>query len=235
MQKSSKQNSQTQPVPQQTDVRACESLGFFNYFEDITSPVSAGLESLTAPQPGNQPQAQESPKTTIIDKKDGKYHVYFHTGEVSTSWWETNLNAFTQMMMGLAKEDTVYFYQTGNVFLMPHIVQALIVLDQLCLAQKIFVVDHMIETPLFLMVCNSFLIKETGAIAFSSCIPNDARDGEKIFRPHLNRLYNRAVSCGLLTSGEAAAVLNDDAIVFKTAKQLVQTLNPAATAKRDPT
>jgi hypothetical protein len=203
--------------------------GIAGYLSDIGGGSSAALEALgiegglSGIAPDNQPE------TTVIDKKDGVYHVYFHTGELSTSWCTTNLNAFTQFAMSLTAEDVVYFYQTGSVHFMPSIAQALIVLDTLCLAQKVFVVDHLIETPLLLLVCNKLAVEDTGAITFSSCIPDDHGKAAQIFRPYMSRLYKRAVGAGLLSAAEAKSVIDDNGIVFKTARELRRTLKPAMT------
>jgi hypothetical protein len=170
---------------------------------------------------GPESCVEPSPETTVIYKKDGDYHVYFNTGEFSASWWGTNISAFTQWAMSLQSEEVVYFYQTGMVAYIPVTVQVMTVLDTLCKAKKIFVVDHMIESPLFLFVCDEVCIEELGAICFRSCVdPTTASIPEKTFLPYLRRLYDRGVARNLLTTEEATAILMDNRIVFKTAREL---------------
>ena len=201
---------------------ALEKWGSVGYLSDIIKPTVA-IESLITTPTSNSVVTMSGgspPETTVIFKKEGDYHVYFHINELSSAWWGTNLDSFTNWVMTLTSDDTVYFYQTGTVNLLPHTVQALVLLDTLCLAKTVFVVDHIIETPLFLLVCKDLQIEDTGAIAFSSCISDDARKCEQVFRPYLKRLYDRAVNRSLLSVNEAKSVIEDNCIVFKTAREL---------------
>lgn len=201
-----------------------QELGVINYLSDLSSPTPA-LESMNN---GDQSVVvtvgkERPPETTVIDKKDGVYYIYLHVDEISVQWWATNINSFTQWIMSLNKNDTIVINQTGTVRFIPSILQALVVLDTMCLARKIFSVDHIIETPLFLLVCDVIMIADTGAISFTNCIDDDnVRKVEQILLPQIRRLYTRAVTKGLLTEGEVNSILNDNAIVFKTARQLRQ-------------
>lgn len=203
------------------------SLGVIGYLADLPAPGVA-LETL-GPKPGAQPtgggilmmaSGDRPPDTTIIDFKDGIHHLYFHSGELTTQWWVTNLAAFTEWAMSLTTEDVVHIHQTGRTVFMAWVIQGLQALDVMCPARKVFIVDHLIETPLYLLVCDDIVIEDTGAITFSNCIPDDCRRGEAVLRPYLRRLYDRAVEKGLLTEAEARAVIEDNAIVFKTAREL---------------
>ena len=222
MAKPPKQTTIVIPTPS-PETASLKRLGIINYFGDIADDKAA-LESLSNPQDNsNCVPSPTPPATTIIDRKDGVYHVYLHSHELTSSWWVTNLNAFTQWAMSLSRNDVVYFNQTGHMPVIPPILQAMVVLDTLCLAQKVFIVDHIIETPLLLLVCNNISIQNTGAISFGNYVADDARKCEQTMLPYMRRLYARAVTRGLLTEEEVASILNDNAIVFKTARQLRQT------------
>ena len=96
----------------------------------------------------------------------------------------------------------------------------MIVLDTQCAAKTVFVVDHLIDSPLLLLVAKELVIEDMGAVAFSNCIDHDVKEGEAIFRPYLRRIYDRAVTRGLLTAEEVRSVLEDNTIIFKTAAEL---------------
>jgi hypothetical protein len=195
-----------------------------SFFSDV---VGGALETLVplstdaTMMPGipvqNSVPGQQS-DTTVILKKDGNYHVYFHTREVSVGCG--NLDAFTQWIMSLNADDVVYLYQTGATRSMSPIVQSLIVLDTQCLAKTIFVVDHLIESPMFLFVCDEYVIENTGAITFANYVPEDSNKLVKMCIPYMRFLYKRAVDFGLLTADEVDSILDDNAIVFKTARDL---------------
>jgi hypothetical protein len=208
---------------------ALERLGVVGYLGAKPSSTSLALETLASPQAAPQPglpalfknDGKAQPETTIILKKDGRYYVYLHVSQLTTDWWVTNLNAFTQWAMSLSAEDVIYLHQNGALNMMPGIVQAMVVLDTLCKARKIFVVDHIIETPVFALISDELEITDTGALTFTSCIRDDARKAEKVFMPYLTRLFARAVKRKLLTADEAKSVLENNAIIFKTARQLL--------------
>lgn len=219
MAKPSKPQTLVIPVPD-VGTESLKRLGIIGYLAGNAGGETA-LESLSNPPDANcAPTPDVPPETTVIDKKDGAYHVYFHTGELTSSWWVTNLNAFTQWVMSLNRNDIVYFNMTGNLQIIPPILQALVVIDTLCLAQKVFMVDHIIETPLLLLVCNTIAVEDTGAIVFGNYVSDNAGKCEQSMLPYMRRLYARAVTRGLLTEGEVSSILNDNAIVFKTAREL---------------
>jgi len=213
-----------QPVSKPVPPVSVEPLGVINYFADFEKSGVAN-ESLNQPVSGNPsptPVSNDSPpvETTIIDRKNGVYHVYFHTGDLTTHWWGTNLCSFTEWLMSLTKDDVIHIHQTGRTFFMPGIIQGLQALDSLCRAKKVFIVDHMIETPLYMLVCDDIVIEDMGAVIFSNCIPEDVRRNEKILRPYLQRLYARAVDAGMLSESEVESIIEDNAIIFKTAREL---------------
>ena len=202
-----------------------------SYFLDLNAMVA--LESLSQEflsSGGKKPESEmnvtvqvseSQPDTTVIYHKDGAYYVYFNAGELAASWWGVNLASFSQWAMSLKPDDVVYFYQTGSIFYIPLWAQILSVLDTQCLAKKIFVVDHMIDTPLFLFICDEVCIDDLGAISFRSCVDLvEASVVEKAFLPYLGKLYERGVAKKLLTDDEAHAIMVDNLIVFKTARQL---------------
>lgn len=213
-------SSKSPPVSSDISVELTKHLKLVNYFSDLDTFTDSATESMNRPMivPTNVPSS-----TTVIDKKNGVYYVYLHANEVSVKWWTTNINSFTRWVMSLAPTDVVHINQTGNIELLPQILQALVVLDTLCLARKVFVVDHIIETPLFLLVCNDFLIEDFGAIYFTSGIREEVTKGERTILPYIRQLFSRAVTRGLITEAESISVINDNAIVFKTARELRQT------------
>jgi len=217
------QRSQSVVKPPLPEKPLVQTPDFTGYFSDIEVANLTALESLVfnnepilAPAPACGPSSP--PDTTVILKKDGVYHVYFHIDELSSSsGCMGNLDAFTQWVMSLNSEDIVYFYQTGCIRLVPNTIQALIVLDTQCLARTIFIIDHIIETPLFLFVCKEHVIESTGAVTFSNSIPDDSNKMNQMCLPYLRYLYTKAVRRGLLTEDEAKSIVDDNAIVFKTA------------------
>lgn len=196
--------------------------------------TQVALESLAGgakPPTGNDSAIviSESRKqdTSVIYKKEGAYYVYFHISELSSAWWGTNLTAFTLWAMALKPEDKVYFYQTGNVWFLPMAAQILTTLDTHCVAHKVFVVDHLIETPLLMLVCDEVRIEDTACINFTSCIdPDRIEPIERAFVSYLGHLYQRAVDRKMITAEEARAVLNESRILYKTARQLRAQMQP---------
>lgn len=164
----------------------------------------------------------KSPETTIIDRKDNDHFLYLHTCEISAAaWWKSNITAFTQWITSLSKNDTIYIYQTGDIWFTPHIIQALVVMDTLCQAKKIFVVDHIIETPHILLVSDELKIEDTGAVYFTLGLnTDDGKRNERILIPQFRRLYKRAISFGLLSETEVNSIFEDNAIIFKTAREM---------------
>ena len=217
MTRPSKNTQEKTPVVQSS---VCENVGAIGYLSHLEHAEIPSLENTQlAPQisPSDSPQQ----KTTEIYKKHGQYHVYIHTDEITPRWFlPANVVSFVQWLMSLKEDDVVFFYQTGKDKMVQEIVQSLVVIDTQCKAKKIFVVDHAVETPLVLFVCDEFVIEDTGAIQFSNCIPDDPKRSEQVFRPYLQRLYSRAVKKGLLTEDEVNSILNDNNIIFKTAREL---------------
>lgn len=205
-------------------VKRVEQLGGTGYLNELphSPPALGALEGLHAASLGVvMSMDSDAPQTTTIIKKDGAYYVYFHVSELNAAWWGVNLGSFSQWAMSLTELDTIYLFETGNVYYLPMVIQILNVFDTQCKAKKVFVVDHMIDTPLFLLVCDDMCLEDTGAITFRHCVDLDTNSrAERVFLPYLRKLYDRAVARKLLTAEEARAVLEENRIVFKTAREL---------------
>ncbi len=159
------------------------------------------------------------PETTMIYKKDNAYYVYFHFRDLDADWGG-NLTAFQIWLQSLDANDTIYFYQSGQLYHIGYTIQALVAIEQ-CLAMKIFVCDHVVDSPLFLLVCDKMVLGETGAIIFDNAVdPNQPSPMEVVCFPFIRELYERAVARGLLTGDEMVDILNHNKIVYKTARQL---------------
>lgn len=190
------------------------------YLSNTVLEGSTETLDLTNPRVVTPSQSKEL-ETLVVDRKNGVYHLYFHTDDLSSKdWWTTNIGSFTQWVMSLNKNDIIYINQTGKISYFPSILQALVVLDTICFAQKIFIVDHIIETPFVMFICNKIVIEDTGAIIFSNCIKDNATKCELVNLPYIRRLYERAVLQELLTKEEVNSILDKNAIIFKTAREL---------------
>ena len=201
-----------------------KSLGLINYFSDLDHN-SIATESLNNNIDLNKPvcvPVNNTQASTIIDKKDGIYHVYLQTNEVSVGWWTTNINSFTRWALSLNSNDVVHIHQTGNISYFPQIVQIIVVLNTLCLARTVFIVDHIIESPFILLACKEVSIEDLGAVYFTNIIDEDAKKCERILRPLVSQLFNKAVEYKFLTSGEVDSILDDNNIIFKTARELCE-------------
>ena len=203
--------------------------GLYNFHQSTVSTIDEdyALETLAAkPQPGSKkrnPSAGDmdegARRTTSIFKKNDGYHVFFHVSELMSNWGD-NLNSFTLWMMSLPETETLYIHQTGDVWYLTGIVQILGTLATDCKARKVFVVDHPIDNALFLLVCDDVVFTEFGALTFTNCMDIDPSKWDLIYMPYLKSLYAKAVEKNYLTAAEADAVFADNAIIFKTAKEL---------------
>jgi hypothetical protein len=198
---------------------------YFNDLETRLTPATESFDSLfdqgNTVHFGETVSPASDSNTTVVLKHNDAYHIYFHTYEVSTSpWFGGNLDAFTLWLMSLNADDVIYIYQSGGVYMMPIFIQALIAMESQCPAKKIFVLDHMIETPLFMLVCDEILVESTGAVTFSNCITDDARNMETICQAYLEHLYEKTIKWGMLTKEEVTSILKDNAVIFKLSSQL---------------
>lgn len=185
-----------------------------------------GLEALgsqqnIAPTAGDISAESGCDNTTVILKKNDEYHVYFHIFELVTDWG-VNLTSFSEWLHSLREDETIYLYQTGNVWNITYIVQILGVLASECLAKKIFVVDHPIDNALFLTVCDEVKITPLGAINFSNCLNIDRNKWDLIYLPYLKSLFAKAQEMKLISEAEVEDVIDNNAIVYKTYRQLVE-------------
>ena len=198
------------------------------YFSDLEAKATPATESFDSMFDqsnvvhfGQPVSASKGCNAIVVLKKDTVYHLYFHANEItSSSYFFSSLDAFTLWLMSLNADDVVHVYQSGSLWMMPMYIQALIAMESQCQAKKIFVLDHMIETPLFMLVCDEVVIESTGAVTFSNCIEDDARNMETICQSFLQHLYEKAVKWGMLTKEEAASILKDNAVIFKLGSQL---------------
>lgn len=176
-------------------------------------------QRIVAPVAGG-PSSGPEPDTSIIYKKNDAYHVYFHITEL-VSDWGTNLASFTTWLSSLQETDVVYFNQTGSTDRLVLIVQILGAFATECKAKKIFVVDHPIENALLAVVCDDIMFTSTGSIKFTNNLNIDRNRWDLIYTPYLKSLFAKAVAKGLLTEAEATAVIDDNAIIYKTHKEMV--------------
>jgi hypothetical protein len=200
--------------------------GVRSMFSDINTRVvgQASLEAFQAsgpaktktPKAGGDDGSSEN-KTTIY-KKNGAYYVFFDTWEVCD--WGDNPTSFSMWLMSLEENDVVYIHQTGDVWSIAGIAQVLSVLDTDCKAKKIFVVDHPIENALFLTVCDELRITDMGAITFSNAMCVDPSKWDLAYMPYLQTLYAKAVEKKLINEAEVNAVIHDNKIIFKSARDL---------------
>lgn len=198
--------------------------GIFNFLPDIyrNIPVKDSLEALDQKNkidPFNGCDESNQPETTIIYKKNDIYHVYFHMSELDSNWG-VNLTSFTVWMKSLLESDVIHIHQTGDIWDLTSFVQAIGVFSTECKAKKVFVVDHPIENALCMLVCDDVIITEFGAITFTNTMNIDPSRWDLIYEPYLKSLFSIAVERKYLTSEEVDLVFNNNAIIFKTAKQL---------------
>lgn len=200
--------------------------GFFGDFDREQQAVAA-LETFQNKEPGS-PSQKSSPRagngdatgadTSSVYKKDGAYYAYLSVYDVLGDWGY-NTNDFVIWLSTLSAEDTVYFSITGAA---PSSIYLPLVLSAIdcCAAKTVFVVNHLVESPLFLAVVKEVDIRPTGAVTFSAGLNVDRNKYDIAWLPYLKSLFDRLVAKNLLTADEMTAILDTNAIIFKTQRQL---------------
>lgn len=196
---------------------------------DEFRPVIPAVEKLTGaalPVTAAETETTQTPRpdTTVIYKKDDAYHVFIKPQDVDAEGG-LNTSSLSTWLMSLSNQDVVYFYCSGRGFYFPSLAQILITIRTQCAARKIFMLDHLIECPFFIFVCDEIRLGPLGAIVFTRMISNDPQQGEQIFVPLVEELYRCAVALHLLTAQQAHEVVTNDAILFKTADQIIAGLS----------
>ena len=208
-------------------------LPIVGYFADLDQGqnTAAALEALqnnqtavpnkkSVPKAGENSQAPDNDTSTIY-KKDGAYYAYLNVYDVVSSWG-INTNDFIIWLSTLSADDTVYLSLTGPLPSVSYLAHVLSAID-CCAAKTIFVVDHLVESALFLAVVKEIDVRRTGAVTFVSGINTDPNKYDAAWLPYLKSLFDRMVGKGLLTQEEATAIVENNAIVCKTYRQLKPT------------
>lgn len=215
--------SQFKKKPEIEELQNIPWLNITGFHTDLQSRVETdtSLESLrqkNAQKPSMGPDGPDQ-RTTTIYKKNEAYYVYFNICELDSNYGD-NLTSFSLWLMSLSENDKIYIHQTGSIWNLTGLVQIIGILGTECKARKIFVVDHPIENALFLLSCDEVMITEFGALTFSNAMDIDPSKWDLIYMPYIKSLFAKAVERNYISSDEVNAVLNDNAIIFKTAREL---------------